>query len=184
MNHKNVIDVESRDYYLRCISRWNSLISSPCEKIGVYIHPLMSYGSYSKKHLRIRCMITDFHKDMCDATAGYRGIYVIPVRWLGECSTQNIERDEYTEGHIVSPGVVPSLIRIAGVNAKTMSYPNPVYFYSPIPNMYLCVLYVREEFIDAGEIFMGECNRETDLLASLIVKVGNKETIAYSSGLL
>lgn len=134
MNHKNILQQENKEYYERCIGRWNQLMESPNEKIGIHIHPIMSHESYIYSKTPLRELITTFHQNMQTQTSNYKGLYIIPVRNLG-----------------------PTPPYIERITHET---------HDNTFNLY--ILYTNEHFIDAGEIFMGHCEKETQILIDLI----------------
>ena len=188
MNHKNILQQENKEYYERCIVRWNELLESTNEKIGIYIHPIMCYEKYNTQQFQIREMITEFHMNMQTQTENYRGIYVIPIRYLQEelyLYTDTFANIENYDAHNIIPlPKIPFAGRITGIKTTPNTLPpetSTIYKSEYLENMYLFTLYTNEDFIDAGEIFMGQCEKETRLIEEIIQRIGNKESIAYST---
>lgn len=141
MNHRYLKTDEDYQYYKRCIERWNTLMmSSSDEKVSLYVHPALSYDEYLEYQIGLFKEFTDFHQYMNTKTANFSSIFIVPVR-----TDKMYPITKHVE-HVVEKIQVES-----GDSA-----------------IHVYILWCNRDFIDAGEIFMGNMWIETDELVAVL----------------
>lgn len=75
MNHQNIFT--HKDYYLRCIQRFYSLLDSDVTKFYLYTHPLMGSNDYKQSIERILAQFALFSNYINTKTKNIFGIYIV-----------------------------------------------------------------------------------------------------------
>lgn len=130
MNHHDITNETDRAYYERCVDRWNNMWNSSLKSLSLYIHPALNYDWHNRNKECVKSEILRFHKST--QSPNRDGIYIIPVITPFEDPTQHCAKYVLEE----QPD-------------------DPAY-----PNCRICILWTNNQFVDAGEIFMGRCNVE------------------------
>ena len=144
MNHRNIKSTkEDEEYFARCVERWNRIRTSPTANIlYLYIHPAVFYEEFFLIKSKLIEDIRRFHRTsiMTPTTNSITipklnrdGIYIIPVKTQYDFPTEHCAKYvlEEQSDDISTPGCR------------------------------ICILWANRNFIDAGEIFMGNCHAET-----------------------
>lgn len=154
MNHHDITKPRDREYYGRCVERWNGLFLNPSTQspgpdknriLTLYIHPAIFLECYEQSKHHIREDIRRFHRSMSSRLSDQDGIYIIPVKTPFDHPTHHI--------------------------AKYVLEEQPDC--SETPNCRICVLWANRDFIDAGEIFMGNSYVETYVVKDYVLQVAN-----------
>jgi hypothetical protein len=147
MNHRNIKDNQTdKEYFARCVERWNAMYKSPRKKLSLYIHPAIFYDDFAVMkprlidEIRISFRAT-LMNHYCDS------LYIIVVK----------TPFEYPTNHC----------------AKYVLEEQPDSEYTP--GCRICILWANRDFIDAGEIFMGNSHVETYVIKDYLQKtIDNK----------
>lgn len=170
MNHHDITRPQDYDYYSRCVERWNRIFrsdphrrapSSPTPNpkttpitttttknriLTLYIHPAIFKECYDQSKYHIREDICRFHRSLSasviNAVEGSKhdGIYIIPVKTPYEYPTHHCAK-YVLEEQADDPAT---------------------------PNCRICILWANRDFIDAGEIFMGNSYVETYVIKDYV----------------
>jgi len=141
MNHHDITTEKDHEYYKRCVNRWLNMRQSPGKKLSLYIHPMLFLEHFNQIREDLRAEIRKFHRsfsNICNPSLGgtqdevHDGIYIIPVKTPYDYPTHHCAKYVLEE------------------------QPDDVL----TPNCRICILWTNPRFIDAGEIFMGECSTE------------------------
>ena len=134
-NHHNILE-KDREYYVRCIDRFQELMKTENKKIFLHICPLILLDKYNEIKDEIIKEINIFDEFIYTIFNGnMRGIIFIMVR-----DDNNINK---IKGELLYSSEI----------TKTQIY----------------IVYANKNFIDAGEIFMGN-NIEEELFVEEIIK--------------
>lgn len=156
MNHHNIQTNQShREYFARCVERWNINILQNLQtwKLALYIHPSIFYASFlSIKSQLIEDIRRFFRLNLAEYVCD--GIFIIPVKTPFDYPTSHCAKYVLEE------------------QADDIS----------LPGCRICILWANREFIDAGEIFMGNCHAETYVVREYLHKtVQNKGLLKNSA---
>lgn len=154
MNHHNIKNSKPhQEYFARCIDRWNRLWNRK-KTLSLYIHPATFHSEFLSIKPRLIKDIRGFHHFMTFYNRSHEGIYIIPVK------TQY----EYPTNHCCKY-----------VLEEQPDDPN-------LPGCRICILWTNRDFVDAGEIFMGNSYVETYVVKDYLEKtVDNKGLLVNSS---
>jgi hypothetical protein len=133
MNHHNIMNQSHKEYFARCVERWNhNLQNNQTRKLSLYIHPAMFYEHFLSTKPQL---IEEIRRFFCLNMVEYLcdGIFIIPVKTPFDYPTN------YCAKYVLEE------------QADDIS----------LPGCRICILWANREFIDAGEIFMGNCHAET-----------------------
>lgn len=146
MNHRNIVTTQSdRDYYARCIERFNAPYKN---RLALYIHPAIFYSEFVPYKNEYIAELRRAHKSI-SITHPHDGIYIIPVKTPYENPTQHCCRYILEE----QPD-------------DKMN-----------PKCRICILWANRDFIDAGEIFMGNCHVETYVIKDYLQQTVDKRML-------
>lgn len=147
MNHRNIKNKkEDQEYFARCVERWNRMYKTPQMKtLSLYIHPATFYEDFLLIKSKLIEDIRRFHRETF-AHKTHDGIYVIPVKTPFEYPTNHCAKYVLEE------------------------QPDD----SSAKGCRICILWANREFIDAGEIFMGNCYVEIYVIQDYLQKIVNQ----------
>lgn len=139
-NHHDITSPSDRAYYRRCVERWDALMASETTK---------KCGLYihpclfCSVYVEIeRALINELRRfHKSLRNRNIEGIYIIPVK-------------------LPYPSVEPYVRYVLEEQPDSAS----------VPNCRICVLWVNQDFIDAGEIFMGNSSVETAVVMDYVYK--------------
>ena len=141
MNHYNLGNSMTREYYGRCVGRFQSLLSNKDQPIlFLYIHPALPLPEFCGHKPQLLHMCTEFAgfmKTHRPEGARTRTLFVFPVQT--PCPYPITNR---------YPNVLETVVETATVIVK--------------------IMYANSDFVDAGEIFMRNPYIETDTLCDYI----------------
>jgi hypothetical protein len=149
MNHHDITEEKDHEYYKRCINRWLNMRQSSGKKLSLYIHPTLFLEHFNQIREDLQAEIRKFHRlifKVCNPSLGgtndevYDGIYIIPVKTPYDYPTHHCAKYVLEE------------------------QPDDAF----TPNCRICILWTNPRFIDAGEIFMGDCSTETYVVTDYI----------------
>ena len=144
MNHRNIQNnPDDREYFARCVNRWKSMCESDHKKLSLYIHPAIFYEEFItiRPHL-IEELRRAYKTIQTQMHTIYEGIFIVPVKTPFEQPTNHC--------------------------AKYVLEEQPD---DPLtPGCRICILWTNRDFIDAGEIFMGNCHVETYVVNDYLQK--------------
>jgi len=138
MNHHNILEEEKdREYYSRCITRFQQLMKTENKKIFLHICPLILLDKYNEIKNEIKKELDDFDNFIFDfSNYKMKGLIFIMVR-----DDNNINK---IKGELL--------------------------YFSEITKTKIFIIYTNKDFIDAGEIFMGNNNEEQIFIEEIIKK--------------
>ena len=144
-NHHDITSEKDHEYYKRCVSRWKQMWQSPGKKLSLYIHPTLFLEHFNQIRQDLQEDVRRFHRSIRNIynCGAHEGIYIIPVKTPYDYPTNHCAKYVLEE----QPD-----------DAST-------------PNCRICILWANSRFIDAGEIFMGECSEETYVVQDYIRKI-------------
>ena len=148
MNHHDITQEKDREYYVRCVDRWNRMFESPGRKLSLYIHPVIFKEYYDICKDALHKDLRRFHREL-NATK-HDGIYIIPVKTSYDDPTSHCAKyvlEEQPDDDLT-------------------------------PNCRICVLWTNNKFIDAGEIFMGKCFVETYVIKEYVWNAASSGRLA------
>lgn len=144
MNHYNITD--DREYYERCIERWHTIVASPTPLQITYLHISP-----------VQCL-TDFNLNTI----------------FNEINNLNNVLQSYIQENLnlKFSGLIFLMVDDEENNTETtfeeITLQNNLITPSTPANTQIYKICVNKDFIDAGEIFMGNCNREFDIIKAII----------------
>jgi hypothetical protein len=149
MNHRNITQNSAdKDYFDRCVQRWNNMTSSATtsKTLSLYIHPATFQTEFNTVREDLIADIRRFHIALSASLnkPHHNGIYIIPVRTPYCDPTQHCAKyvlEEQPDDEMNIPGVCK-----------------------------ICILWTNSGFIDAGEIFMGNCHVETYVVKEYLMR--------------
>jgi len=144
MNHRNIKqNPADKDYFERCVQRWNKMTATPAKTLSLYIHPAVFKIEFDVMREDLINEIRRFHMALSTAIKPkHDGIYIIPVKTPYDNPTEHCAKyvlEEQPDDEIGAPGCR------------------------------ICVLWANRHFIDAGEIFMGNCHVETYVVKEYLI---------------
>lgn len=152
MNHHNIKrNTNDRDYFGRCVDRWKNMISSSSQTLSLYIHPAVFYEEFISIRDDLLKEFRRFHMSFCDKCNSVNtnttkprrdGIYIIPVKTPYDNPTDHCAKYVLEE----QPDSETS------------------------PGCRICILWANRHFVDAGEIFMGNCHVETYVVKDYLIQ--------------
>jgi len=145
MNHRNIQNnPDDREYFARCVNRWKSMCGSDSKKLSLYIHPAIFYEEFITIRPHLIEELRRAYRALRDQmkTQTYEGIFIIPVKTPFEYPTNHCAKYVLEE----QPDDVTT------------------------PGCRICILWANRDFIDAGEIFMGNCHVETYVINDYLQK--------------
>ena len=176
MNHRNIkTNTQDQAYYARCIERWYKSIESQ-KRLVLYIHPAVFYeeflqtkqeliGELRRAHNAVFSfdapasnlpknsdLVTSYATSVNPINTTCDGIYIIPVRTPFEYPTNHCAKYVLEE----HPDDEESNCRV-------------------------CILWANRDFIDAGEIFMGNCHVETYVIKDYLQQTVNNRRLLPNS---
>lgn len=80
MTHHNICSEERKQYFERCISRLNKILSSEKRKFYLYVHPIMGISEYNQQTTMIQTQFTAFTEYMNEKTKNAVGLYFFVVK--------------------------------------------------------------------------------------------------------
>jgi hypothetical protein len=148
MNHRNIHDPETQEYYQRCIDRFQRLWNPPLKEgeqqepvWGIYIHPTINQDEYEAQRETLLQDIGLFHTRTLPEH--WSSVYFIMVRTEHPYPiTKYVER-------VIEP------IFLSETKSETK-------------HLRIYKVYTTRDFIDAGEIFMQNAYIETDKMCEII----------------
>lgn len=139
INHRNINDTDTQEYYNRCITRFQNLLLQPPENpiIGLYIHPTLTEAEFAEQRT---ALYTQFNAFQTSA---------LPTHWVAVffCMVRTEHPYPITD---YKPRVIEPVLENTNTNTK------------------IYIVYTNRDFIDAGEIFMQNAYIETDQMCELI----------------
>lgn len=169
MNHRNIETSSTQEYYARCVERFNIPYK---KRLGLYIHPAMFYEEFTQNRNDIIYELNRAHKSI-STTHPHDGIYIIPVKTPFEYPTNHCCKyvlEEQPDDITFSRQEPCSAARCA--------------LYIANPRCRICILWTNRDFIDAGEIFMGNSYVETYVIKEYLQKtVDNKNLLKNTANL-
>jgi len=138
MNHRNILSDTDHEYYVRCVERWNTMRTDPCKKTSLYIHPTMQISPFNEMRQELIEEIERFH-----------GMFRSKM-----------------EGKYKGLYVLP--VRTEYRYPITAHIAEPIETVLEREDIHIVILWANCEFIDAGEIFMGNMWIETDRLCEWV----------------
>jgi hypothetical protein len=154
MNHHNIQTNQHQEYFARCVERWNRNIlqTHKTRKLALYIHPAIFYASFLSIK---RQLLDDIRRFFRSNLAEYvcDGIFIIPVKTPFDNPTNHCAKYVLEE------------------QADDIS----------LPGCRICILWANREFIDAGEIFMGNCHAETYVVKDYLHQTVNNKGLLNNS---
>ena len=153
MNHRNIKNNrDDREYFARCVERWNQMLKSSYRKLSLYIHPALFYEEFLRKKERIIDEIKRSFRYMRQQSS-HDGIYIIVVKTPFDYPTNHCAKYVLEEQ--------PDDESIVGFR--------------------ICILWANRDFIDAGEIFMGNCQAETYVLKEYLQRTVENRGLLQNS---
>lgn len=139
-NHHNMTNPNDREYYARCIGRFQKLMEDESQPVlFFYIHPALTLREFNAYKSNLVQSFTSFakclYKKVDDGIS--RILFIIPVQT--SCPYPITNR-----------------------------YPNVLETLFETPAIIIRAMYVNKDFVDAGEIFMRNAYIETDTLCSYV----------------
>lgn len=146
MNHRNIKqNPQDKDYFDRCVERWKRMISSSSKTLSLYIHPAVFHSEFVSIREDLINDLRRFHTVLSNAIGKeHDGIYIIPVKTEYDNPTEHCAKyvlEEQPDDETSAPGCR------------------------------ICVLWANRHFIDAGEIFMGNCHVETYVINDYLMSI-------------
>ena len=149
MNHRNIKNnKEDQEYFARCVKRWNRIYADSSlnlKTMSLYIHPAIFYEDFLLIKTKLIEDIRRFHREIF-AHKTHDGIYIIPVKTPFEYPTNHCAKYVLEE------------------------QPDD----SSVNGCRVCILWANRDFIDAGEIFMGNCYVEIYVIKDYLQKILNQ----------
>lgn len=146
MNHHDITTDRDFEYYQRCINRWNQMLeTAEGNALSLYIHPMIFREEFIKSGANIQMDIRRIHRVFRERFRGKSnldGIYIIPVKTEYKLPTKHC--------------------------AKYVLEEQPDE--EDTPSCRICILWANSGFVDAGEIFMGDCGDETYVIQDYLQK--------------
>ena len=181
MNHRNIKTNKSdQEYFARCVERWKSISITPlcvesaqsnvafslkncpdmgdlnekrCKKrLALYIHPAVFYEEFLSIKLELIGELKRAYQSI-SITHPHDGIYIIPVKTPFEYPTNHCCKYVLEE------------------------QPDDPMF----PRCRICILWTNLNFIDAGEIFMGNSYVETYVIKDYLYQTVNNRNLLDNS---
>lgn len=150
MNHYNITD--DREYYMRCIERWRTITKSPTPLQITYLHilPVQRLADLNLNQKNILNEINNLNNILQsyiqeNPTLKFSGLIFLMVE-DEENNTETTFEEITLQNNLMTTTPPPP------TNIETQIYK-------------ICV---NKDFIDAGEIFMGKCNRELDIIKAIV----------------
>jgi hypothetical protein len=129
------------EYFARCVERWNRNIKTQSRKLSLYIHPAIFYDQFlSIKSQLIEDIRNFFRTNMKQYNCD--GLFIIPVKTPFQNPTNHCAKYVLEE----------QADDISSTGCR------------------ICILWANRDFIDAGEIFMGNCHIETYVIKDYLQK--------------
>ena len=169
MNHRDIRQTETQEYYARCIDRFYGLFHHPQKTImGLYIHPAITEEEYANQSQQIQEEFRAFYSQIMEPNTWSATFFIMVrtnhpypitnykpkvVECIYECASLFYE-DKSSSDNPRTPTLVPRSLLREGVLAKS--------------TIRIYVVYTNRDFIDAGEIFMQNAYIETDTMCELI----------------
>lgn len=146
MNHHKMMDPEVQSYFHRCIGRLERLLSSPKQKMYLYIHPALSVKEWNTHRSGLMDELLAFQQFLHDRYPQTypRGLLFLPIK---------------TEHPYPITDYYPTVLEEVH---NTLSATDG----NPQCSIYL--VYMNRDFIDAGEVFMRNAYIETEAIISKI----------------
>jgi hypothetical protein len=160
MNHRNVKTNKSdQEYFARCVERFKKLFDQTTpptiKRLSLYIHPAIFYEEFLSIRSELFAELRRAHRSIFEHTHPHKqqdGIYIIPVKTPFEYPTNHCAKYVLEEQ--------PDDESNKGCR--------------------ICILWANRDFIDAGEIFMGNCHVETYVIIDYLQKtVSNCGLLEY-----
>ena len=156
MNHHNILEQKDTEYYERCVQRYRELMTFDEPKIYLHICPLITMEKYNDTKENIFHELTSFDQFMYEFTNGTsRGLFFIMVRDDAGQGSKNPTTNSV--GDLRSPEEF-------GEHENKCS----LFFTSLKTNTKIYIIYTNNQFIDAGESFMGNCHEEREYIEQVI----------------
>jgi hypothetical protein len=152
MNHRNIKTTNSdQEYFARCVERWTKSfdqrdepIATPIKCLSLYIHPTIFYEEFLSIRSELIAELRRAHGSIFEYRQPHKqhGIYIIVVKTPFENPTNHCAKYVLEE------------------------QPDD----ESTPGCRICILWANKDFIDAGEIFMGNCHVEIYVVIDYLQK--------------
>jgi len=145
INHHNIFDEKDYSYYLRTIERFNAALNDSTEEIK-YIHicPLIFENTFSYE--RTIKEIVDFDNFIFSKNKSTQGLFVILLSNYREVNEYENKKSQTV-----------SLLEYMILSDRSEKYP------------IIHIIYANRDFMDAGSIFMGNCEKETEEIKNIVL---------------
>jgi hypothetical protein len=159
MNHRNIKrNTNDLEYFIRCVERWKNMITSTSRTLSIYIHPAIFYEEFVSIREDLLKEVRRFHMSFCD---------IVSTKLQGGLAEEGDTTTHRRDGIYIIPVKTP--------------YDNPTNHCSKYvleeqpdsetsPGCRICILWTNRDFVDAGEIFMGNCHVETYVVKDYLIQ--------------
>ena len=157
MNHHNILLKGDYEYYERCSQRFRNLWGAKNSLIFVNIQPVIPFVEFEKNKENILSSIQNFDNFLYNTYCGecapsmdsptipcITGLYFIMVQDAPE-SLSDVESSHIQHSHQI-------------IQYECMKN----------TNSRIHILFVNRDFVDAGEIFMGNCHNEREYIENIL----------------
>jgi hypothetical protein len=144
MNHHNILLSGDYAYYERCCQRFNNMMLSPNPIVFVNIQPVITFEQYTKENI------------IEDIQSFDNYLYDTRQSALDQCSIT---------------GLYFIMIQHESRNHdEEFEYTNEIIQYECMrnTNSRIHIIHVNADFVDAGETFMGNCNKEREYIENIV----------------
>jgi hypothetical protein len=151
MNHRNIkMSNTDEEYFARCVERFKESFDTNANpktrRLSLYIHPAIFYEEFLSIRTELIAELRRSHRSIFGTNQDHphkqHGIYIIAVKTPFDSPTNHCAKYVLEE------------------------QPDD----ESTPGCRICILWANRDFIDAGEIFMGNCHVETYVVMDYLQK--------------
>ena len=159
MNHRNIKrNTNDLEYFSRCVDRWKNMITSTSRTLSIYIHPAVFYEEFVSIREDLLKEVRRFHMSFCD---------IVSTKLQGGLAEEGDTTTHRRDGIYIIPVKTP-YDNPTNHCAKYVLEEQPDSETSP--GCRICILWTNRYFVDAGEIFMGNCHVETYVVKDYLIQ--------------
>jgi hypothetical protein len=85
LTHYDMNVENDRQYFARCIERFNKIFASPCRKVYIYSHMIMGIKDFERKHMSLLIDFSNFNAFIQTQTSNAYGIFLFVVKGHPDC---------------------------------------------------------------------------------------------------
>lgn len=159
MNHRNIKrNTNDLEYFSRCVDRWKNMIAYTSRTLSIYIHPAVFYEEFVSIREDLLKEVRRFHMSFCD---------IVSTKLQGGLAEEGDTTTHRRDGIYIIPVKTP-YDNPTNHCAKYVLEEQPDSETSP--GCRICILWTNRDFVDAGEIFMGNCHVETYVVKDYLIQ--------------